>query len=70
MNRFGLLGVSVVTLVGATSTLAQGIMIGLCAAGMIITHQVLMLPLRKTLTGLPVCWPACCCSPVWPVACN
>lgn len=53
MNRFGLLGVSVVSLVGATSTLAQGIMIGLCAAGMIITHQILMLPLRKTLTGLP-----------------
>ncbi|MBF8732116.1 NADH:quinone oxidoreductase [Pseudomonas guariconensis] len=53
MNRFGLLGASVVSLVGATSTLAQGIMIGLCAAGMMIIHQALMLPLRKTLTGLP-----------------
>ncbi|MFV3379184.1 NADH:quinone oxidoreductase [Pseudomonas sp. NY15354] len=53
MTRFGLLGVSAISLVGATSTLAQGVMIGLCAAGMIIIHQTLMVPLRKTPADTP-----------------
>ncbi|ANY87912.1 MULTISPECIES: NADH:quinone oxidoreductase [Pseudomonas] len=53
MTRFGLLGVSAISLIGATSTLAQGVMIGLCAAVIMIIHQALMTPLRKTLADTP-----------------
>ena len=51
MNRFWLPGISVVPLVGATSTLAQASAIGLCAVVLMSLHQALLMPLRQRLTG-------------------
>ncbi|MCO7634625.1 NADH:quinone oxidoreductase [Pseudomonas guariconensis] len=51
MNRFWLPGISLVPLLGATSTLAQAITIGLSTLVLMVLHQGVMAPLRASLTG-------------------
>ncbi|MGK0149247.1 Rnf-Nqr domain containing protein [Pseudomonas putida] len=49
MNRFYLLGASLVPLLGATRTLSEGATIGVCAVLMSSLHQLLLAPLRQRL---------------------
>ncbi|HEN8798028.1 NADH:quinone oxidoreductase [Pseudomonas sp. CM25] len=49
MNRFYLLAASLVSLLGATRTLREGVAIGLCAVLTASLHQLLLTPLRKRL---------------------
>lgn len=49
MNRFYLLGTSLVPLLGATRTLSEGATIGVCAVLMSSLHQLLLAPLRQRL---------------------
>ncbi|MFJ4456976.1 Rnf-Nqr domain containing protein [Pseudomonas sp. NPDC089392] len=51
MNRFYLLAVALVPLLGATHTLREGTAIGLCAVVMSLLHQLLMAPLRQHLSS-------------------
>jgi len=53
MNRFWLPGISLVPLIGATSTWVQAVVIGLCAALMMLLHQALLAPLRRPLVAAP-----------------
>jgi len=51
MNRFYLLGASLVPLLGATRTLSEGATIGVCAVLMSNLHQLLLAPLRQRLAS-------------------
>jgi len=51
MNRFCLLAVSLVPMLGATRTLTEGATIGLCAVVMGSMHQLLLAPLRPRLAS-------------------
>ncbi|MGS7253191.1 NADH:quinone oxidoreductase [Pseudomonas anuradhapurensis] len=51
MNRFHLLGASLVPLLGATRTLSEGAAIGVCAVLMGGLHQLLLVPLRPRLAS-------------------
>ena len=51
MNRFCLLAVSLVPMLGATRTLTEGATIGLCAVVMGGMHQLLLAPLRPRLAS-------------------
>ncbi|GLO12977.1 hypothetical protein PPUJ20028_15580 [Pseudomonas putida] len=51
MNKFCLLAVSLVPLLGATRTLREGAAIGLCAVVTGSLHQLLLMPLRQRLAS-------------------